>query len=163
VRKLSIVVVVVSACLVYISGCGGALTAPVDETGVFAMTDGGDNEFEFHDTSGDPAMFHDCTVEFDPYAAPGGVNPSVVATGEITVRGYAVGETLYRWEGEYTKDASHHVIASGLSLVQPNTPESSMDLNITLWTDDSLTGVVTEEYDGDTAPQQLFNGHRVNP
>ncbi|MCK4324423.1 MAG: hypothetical protein KAW89_07840 [Armatimonadetes bacterium] len=162
-RKLSIVVAVVSACLVYISGCGGALTAPVDETGVFAMTDGGDNEFEFHDTSGDPAMFHDCTVEFDPYAPAGGVNPSVVATGEITVRGYAVDETLYRWEGEYTKDASHHVVASGLSLVQPNTPESSMDLNITLWTDDSLTGVVTEEYDGDTSPQQLFNGHRVNP
>jgi len=150
-------------CLVYISGCGGALTEPVDETGVFAMTDGADDEFEFHDTNGDLAMFHDCTIEFDPYATPGGVNPSAVATGEITVRGYAVDETPYRWEGEYTKDASHHIVASGLSLAQPNTPESSMDLQITLWTDDSLTGVVTEEYDGDTSPQQLFNGQRVNP
>ncbi len=162
-RKLSIVVVVVSVCLVYVCGCGGGGTTIVNEAGVFAMTDGGDNEFEFHDTTGDPAMFHDCTVEFDPYGTPVGVNPSVVATGEITVRGYAVDETLYRWEGEYTKDASHHVVASGLSLVQPNTPESSMDLEITLWTDDSLTGVVTEEYDGDTSPQQLFNGNRVNP
>jgi len=148
VRKLCAVTVLVGACLVYISGCGGALT---------------DNEFEFHDTSGDLAMFHNCTVEFDPYAAPGGVNPSVVATGEITLAGYAVGETLYRWEGEYTKDASHHVIASGLSLVQPNTPESSMDLEITLWTDDSITGVATETYNGNPAPQQLFNGNRVNP
>jgi len=150
-------------CLVYISGCGGALTEPVDETGVFAMTDGADDEFEFHDTNGDSTMFHDCTVEFDPYVAPGGLSPSAVATGTITVRGYTPGETLYRWEGEYTKDASHHVIASGLSLVQPNTPESSMDLQITLWTSDSLTGVVTETYDGDPSPQQMFNGTRVNP
>ncbi len=162
-QKLCAATVLLGACLVYISGCGGALTAPVDETGVFAMTDGGDNEFQFHDTSGDPAMFHDCTVEFDPYAAPGGVNPSVVATGEITVRGYTGGTTLYRWEGVYTKDASHHCVASDLSLVQPNTPLSSMDLEITLWTSDSLTGVATEAYNGNPAPQQLFNGTRANP
>jgi len=161
VRKLCAVTVLVGACLVYISGCGGALTEPVDETGTFAMTDGGDNEFQFHDTSGDLAMFHDCTVEFDPYAPAGGVNPSVIGTGDITVRGYTGGATLYRWEGVYTKDASHHVIASGLSLVQPNTPLSSMDLEITLWTSDSLTGVATETYNGNPAPQQLFNGTRV--